>query len=369
MKNPQAMKYKILLLMSALTIGTLTSFSQTTEMKTLKKSFKATEDPAINVTNKYGKIHISQSKTDSINVRVEVEATSENQTRVRNLITGVDVNFSQVGPTVMAETMIGKTLDDFFESFKGLTKDLINYNTSLRIDYFINCPSGTTMRIKNSYGDVYIGDRVKELTIDMSNGSLDVAEVDYAPMIILLFCNAEIKSIGSGKVSVTYGEVKIDEMTDVSLVSRAAKVKIGNAGKIEIDSKRDDFIISGLKSIKGTAYFSDINISKITGEVSLYTKYGNLSVDDVPDDFKLIDINSSYTDINLGFDKNASFTLEIRHANATVITSGIEPQPSETEVSAEEKIYITSGKTGKNPGKAKVIIDATRGEVRLNKHD
>jgi hypothetical protein len=368
MKNLLAMKYKILLLISALTISSLAS-GQITEMKTLRKSFKVIQDPVINVTNKYGKIHISQSKTDSISIRVEIEAKSENQSRVRSLLTGVDVNFTLNGQTVMAETALGKTLDDFFESFKGLTKDLINYNTSLSIDYYIECPLGTVMKLTNSYGDVYIENRVKELTLNISNGSLDAGVIDYSPLMTLFFCNAEIKSLVNGKISASYSELKAEEITDVSLVTRSTKVKIGNAGKIEIDSRRDDYIISLLKTISGTTNFSDIDISKITGETSLYTKYGNLSIDKIPEEFKIVDINSAYTDIDLNFERNTSFTMEVRHTNASVITSGIKPQPLQTEISAENKVYLTTCKTGKSPDKGKVMIDATHGEVKLTQED
>jgi hypothetical protein len=363
------MKYKILLLVTLLAIGNLTSFGQTTETKTLKKSFKVTQDPAIDVTNKYGKIHISQSKTDSISIRVEIEAKSENQSRVRSLLTGVDVNYTLSGQTVVAKTVLGKTLDDFFESFKGLTKDLINYNTSLSIDYYIECPSGTVMKLTNSYGDVYIENRVKELTANISNGALDAGIIDYAPLMTLFFCNAEIESLVKGKISASYSELKIEEITDAALVTRSTKVKIGNAGKIETDSRRDDYIISVLKTISGTTNFSDVDISKLTGETTLYTKYGNLSIDKIPEDFKLIDINSTYTDLDLNFERNTSFTMEIRHTNASVITSGIKPQPEQTEINAEDKVYITSGKVGKSPDKGKVLIDATRGEVKLTQED
>ena len=66
------------------------------------------------------------------------------------------------------------------ESFKGLTRNIINYGSRLKIDYFIECPSSTVLRLTNSYGDVYIGDETPELTLKLSNGSLDAGVITNA---------------------------------------------------------------------------------------------------------------------------------------------------------------------------------------------
>ncbi|MCK7539299.1 MAG: hypothetical protein MZV63_54515 [Marinilabiliales bacterium] len=53
---------------------------------------------------------------------------------------------------------MGRSVNTFLESFKGLTRSFINYDTRLQINYFIECPPQARLRIENSYGDVYIPD-------------------------------------------------------------------------------------------------------------------------------------------------------------------------------------------------------------------
>ena len=56
---------------------------QVTDSKTFRKSFITEGDVIIEVTNKYGNIHISHSKSDSVTIRVEVEASSDNESKLK----------------------------------------------------------------------------------------------------------------------------------------------------------------------------------------------------------------------------------------------------------------------------------------------
>ena len=51
-------------------------------------------------------------------------------------------------------------------------------------------------------------------------------------------------------------------------------------------------------------------------------KYGNLSCENIAEDFSLIDIKSSYTDVDLFMPAKASYSFDIHHTNAFVSLSG-----------------------------------------------
>ena len=366
MKINPVMKYKLYFLLAFMLLSGLTASSQqVSDSKTFKKSFRVGKNPALDVSNKYGNIHISHTTGDSVSIMAEITATSANEARLEGMMSDVEISLTMTGETVRAQTLFGKKVNALFESFKGLTKNIINYESRLQINYFITCPPSTTIRLANSYGDVYIGEETPELTLTLSNGSLDADKVSNALSMNLTFCKAEIRSIEKGRLSISYGELRAKEAGVISLTSRSSKVRIEKARELDLDSKRDDVVIGECFVVTGTTYFSDLIAEQLNRELSLVTKYGNLSCNTISEGFSLIDISSSYTDVDLSMDAKASYGFEIRHTDAFVSLPGVSPVPEKTEISAENKVYLTSGNVGSSPDKSRIRIDATKGEIRL----
>ena len=366
MKTVRNMNYKqylaaVLLMCSVATV----SGQQITDSRTYMKSFRVGNNPTLDVSNKYGNIHISHAGNDSISVRVEVTASSGNESRLQGMMSDVEISMTMTNQTVRAQTIFGKSVTALFESFKGLTKSIINYESRLQINYFIECPPSTVLRLTNSYGDVYIGEETGELTLTLSNGSLDADVVKNALSMDLTFCKADVGTIGKGRISVSFGEFRAKETGDISLTGRSSKIRLEKAGELDLDSKRDVINIGTAGTVTGTTYFSDMNVDLLTGELTIVTKYGNLAFNDITENFSLIDINSSYTDVDLVLARGASYSFEIRHTNAFVTLPGVSPEPERKEISAENKVYLTTGMTGTSSGRARIRIEAVKGEIRL----
>lgn len=219
--------------------------------------------------------------------------------------------------------------------------------------------------INNSYGDVYISDPVSELTLTLANGSLDAGEIDNVRQMNLSFCKAEIKNVRKGQISLNYGEMRCDSAGDISLVIRASKTRIGMAGLIDLDSKRDDITIESADIIRGSSFFSDITVTSLKKEAGLVTKYGNITVNMLLPEFSLVDLNTSYTDVDFTIEEKSSYNIEIRHTNAYVTLPGIKPEPERTTINADSKIFLSSGKFGPSPDASRIRIEANRGEIRI----
>jgi hypothetical protein len=351
----------IILLFSAVTV----CGQSMSDSKTFRKSFTVGENAVVEVTNKYGDIHVTHSPGNEVTVRAEITASSNTEDKLKKMMSDVDISMTRAGETVVAQTSFNKGITPLFESLKGLTKNLINFESKLKIDYYIDCPSYTALRITNSYGDVSIGDVIPDLTLKLSNGSLDAGTVTNARLLDLTFCKANVRSIKEGKIVLSFSELRTKETENIRLTSVSSKMWADRCDKIDVDSKRDDLSLGDISVITGTAYFSDIRLDILFEEMSLLMKYGNLSCEDVDDRFSLIDIKSSYTDVDLVMSEKSSYDLEIRHANAFVSLPGVRPEPKETEISADDKIYMTTVRVGWSPDRSRIRIDATHGEIRV----
>jgi hypothetical protein len=360
------MNYKYHLLPLIFILGTVSVWGQQiSDSKTFMKSFRVSSNTVLEVTNKYGDIHINHSRGDSISVRAEVTAMSNNEDRLKSMMSDVDISMTMTGETVRAQTLFNKGITPLLESLKSLTKNILNFESRLKIDYFIVCPPSTVMQITNSYGDVYIGDETPDLTLKLSNGSLDAGVVSNARLMDLTFCKANVRSISEGKIVLSFSELRTKETGNIKLTSVSSKLWIDRCSTMDIDSKRDDINLGSVSVITGVSYFSDVIARSIAEEINLTMKYGNLSCENVEERFSLIDINTSYTDVDLLMPERASYDLEIRHTNAFVSLPGLKPEPSTTEISADNKIYLTTAKVGGSPDRSRIRIDANRGEIRI----
>lgn len=219
MKPKRTMNYKSIFIIIVLAFSShIICAQQVTDSRMYGKSFKVSQRPVLDISNKYGNIHISHSKADSIAIRVEVTASSNDESRLNKMMSDVDISMTMTNETVRAQTILGKNVITLFESFKSLTKSIINYESRLQIDYFVECPSSTILRLNNSYGDVYIGETTPELTLTMSNGALDADVIRNAVSVDLTFCKADIRTIEKGRLSAMFGELTIREAKDLSLI-------------------------------------------------------------------------------------------------------------------------------------------------------
>ena len=366
MKTIAAMKYNYpIILMLLLPVSITLSGQEMSDSKTLSKTFSVGDHATLEVTNKYGDIHISHTLKDHISVRAEVTATSNRGDRLDAMMSDVEISLTKTDETVRAVTSFSKGITPLFETLKGLTKNIVNFDSRLKIDYFIECPAYTALRITNSYGDVYIGDETSELDLKLSNGNLDAGTVRDAQLMELTFCKANVKSIEEGKLVLSFSELRTKEADKLKLESVSSKVWIDECNSLDLDSKRDDINLESVKAITGISYFSDIIAANVSDEINLVTKYGNLSFENIVPGFSLIDLRSSYTDIDLVMPERASYKLEIKHTNAFVSLPGIKPEPERTEISADNREYLTTASVGSTPDRSEVRIDATRGEVRI----
>ena len=129
------MNYKGFLIAVMLLPGALSLQGQEmSDSKTYKKTFRVGNDAVLEVTNKYGNIHISHSHGDTISVRAEITASSNAEDKLDAMMSDVDVSISMTNETVRAVTSFTKGTTSLFESFKGLTKNLNNFESKLKID-------------------------------------------------------------------------------------------------------------------------------------------------------------------------------------------------------------------------------------------
>ncbi len=221
------------------------------------------------------------------------------------------------------------------------------------------------MLFRSRYGDVFLADDIRRLTLKLANGALDAVSVSEIGMMELAFSKANIRTIGQGRVSLSFSELRTREAEELRLTSISSKVWLDRFGIADVESKRDLLNLGTGRSVRGNSYFSDIVSEQLSDEISLTARYGTLTFRKIEKGFSTVDLHTSWADTDLVVEAGASYELEIRENNASLHLTGFTPAPERSELNLQEKLFITRARTGDAPRPSLMRIETSRGELRL----
>ncbi|MCK7460996.1 MAG: hypothetical protein MZU84_02470 [Sphingobacterium sp.] len=100
----------------------------------------------------------------------------------------------------------------------------------------------------------------------------------------------------------------------------------------------------------------------MTNEINMSVKYGNLSFGTIDKGFSLIDLRTTYADIDMVMDERAGYNLEIKHTNAFVSLPGISPEPeTDRDKRTRTKYSLQRPLLAADLAVRDIRIDATQG--------
>jgi hypothetical protein len=356
---------KTLIMILFLALTSSVSAQTVSEKKNFIKSMAADRGTRMEIVNKYGDIHITTWNKDSVYIMAEIEAFAPNRARLEKMFDGINVDMTGTSSLIVAKTRFDQSLTEILESFKGLTDKVIDYNSRVKINYFINAPDFLDFNIENQLGDISMETNRGTISVTLSNGSFKAASLDRISDMRLSFGNVDIGSVKSARIEPNFSELVIGESNDLTINSTSSRFNLERAGIVETESRRDKFFIDKISSLNGTSYFTDFKVQELGKEARLTLKYGSLDVGTLDRRFDNIDIKSVYSDLTLSCDPSASYRYEIRHTNSFVVVPERNAKSEKEPVNEERKEYVITGVVGGNPGSQKIIIEATKGNIYL----
>jgi hypothetical protein len=335
------------------------------ETRDFMKTFPVSKESVLEVKNKYGTIQITSWDKDSAYIRAEIKASAPNQSKLNKMFDGISVNITGTGKLLIAQTEFTQNINALFENFKGMTSKVIDYDSRVEINYYINIPEYMNLRIENRYGDVYMEKNTGDFHLSLSNGSFKADLPGRKSTLKLSFCDAEITSLRSGSLDVSFSEFTLSEIGELTIKSISSKYRINKAGAITFESRRDDFFIDLIESVEGNSYFTDFEIGSLAKSINLVSRYGNLDIDDIGTGFESANINSGFSDMSMVINPEASCNIEIRTLNTYLALPVKNIKTERRTLNEDKKEYITTGTIGQDAGNRLLKIDANRGKIYL----
>ncbi len=324
----------------------------------VSRSYAVSTKSTVEVYNKYGKVHVITWDKDSVNFDVDLRISTSSQEKLKKLKDAITFDFTNTNYYIIAKTSFTKSGGVFTD----VVETIIPSN-EVSINYTIHIPKDATFKIENKFGDVYIDDFTGNLGLILSNGNLKANYLRGNTSIKLSSGDGMVNRIDKGKVDISYGDFDVKYAGRTDFDTRSSRVNIESADVLKITSRRDKYIIDQVGQVSGDGDFSTIKIAKLTREFNMAMKYGGLIIENIPANFSFININSSYTDVDLIFNAGSAYNLDVTHYQDVFFTYPSSIAKIQTQdFNKELKLKLSYGQVGANvtPNSPKVKIVAEK---------
>ena len=338
------------------------------KQKNILKSFAVNKDCNIQVSNKYGDIHIVPWDKDSASFSIDIKVTDKKEVDAEKILNAIDVDFTSTSYYLIAKTVFRDSKSQVLTDLSDMANNLFNISKNVEIKYVINVPQTASLKIDNKFGNIYTTNHSGNIDFTISNGDLKANDLTgNDTKIELSFGNAVVNSIKNGKLNIGYSDFEIKNAGKLLVEGRSAKMNINKVESIDLNSKRDKFYIDTVTTITGKTDFSYVNIYYLKESLNLETLYGDINLAEIDKTFKYLNLNSEYTDIIFYFQKTAAVSFDLSckktELSYTPLFTGFQKQVL-NEKTGE---YKASGSLGSDSDtKAPVQINAVSGSISVN---
>lgn len=273
--------------------------------KKISKEFQADENTHLIIENKFGAVDINDWEKDEISLLITITVEHPNEEKAKEILEYLDVKIIKEGNTIKAQTVIDDKLKD-----KGFDNDRKDFS----IDYTVHVPKYLHLSLLNKYGDIFINELDGLVDIELRYGNMKVNKLsrgDEKPMnkIELAYSKATVEESGWLKVNMKYSGIKMMNSQALILLSKYSQLTIEKTSSIVLEGKYDNYKFGEVTNFVGTTQYSNIKIGTTVKKFICESKYSDTKIEYMPEDFKVIKIDSKYGKTRIGIDPGASYKL------------------------------------------------------------
>ena len=309
--------------------------------KSTVRSFKANSSTAVNITNKYGKVHVNTWNKDSVLIEINFYGEATSDAKLEDIKESINFDISSSGNAITAQTVFQKSggiITEFVDAFVP--------SSQVVIDYTLYIPMDVNLNINNKFGNVYVDDFKGDVNINIANGDLKANELEGSTTLRLSSGDADIDKVSNGEFFLSYSNLDIDEVIGLQLETRSSRINIEEANYLRLKSRRDKYKLGMIKELMGTGNLSTISIEEFNDEFNVEMKYGGVELESIEPEFTFVNISSEYTDIDINFQRECNYILDITHHQDAMLKIPSKIKVKTENLNPSEKLLLTFGQYG-----------------------
>jgi hypothetical protein len=297
------------------------------KVKNYSKSYPADRNDVLQIRNTFGKVVVNTWAKKEFKVDVQMKFSADDEDYVNNMIEGSSISDSKDGSIVSFKTNLAR-----INNRRG--------SNHIEINYTVYMPAGNALDLTNSFGSTMLPDLSGKVTIAISYGSLIAQQLTNSENDIQIRFSqngpSSIALLNGGKFKLEYGKLKAGIFNNV------------------------DANIS----------FSVVNVDKLKNASIFRVRYcDGVNIGTIDRSVKNININASFSKINLDFKDSESFNFDVVtklgsfNYNDDNIKITAKTPSDEDRGWSSTKTY--KGYIGKNNSDGKITINASFTDVKF----
>ena len=275
------------------------ALGQATKTKEVKKHYSVSADGNLAIDSKYGNVHVETWSKNEVDINIIIEVTKGSEAKAQQYLDKISIDIDDSSPDNLAfKTMISGNLDN-------------SGDDQIKIEYKVKVPVSLNMKLKNSYGNLYLQEGTGKITLSVSYGNFKVGDLTGPINLKLSYGNGEIDKVNNGDIVVRYSNLDIEDAGNVDVTNSYSNIDFGNSKDVDLTNKYGTLTWSSLNNLKGYSKYGSVKIAKLYESLSFEVMYGGgIKVGWISKDFRNIDIESSYATVSLKFQRGMSAVLD-----------------------------------------------------------
>ncbi|MDG4717103.1 hypothetical protein [Winogradskyella marincola] len=297
----------LLLLMPFIALANIEPVAiKTSKERNIKKSFNVSSNATLKISNSYGNLEVITWDQNKIDFDIIIKVTGNNAEKVEDRLDNIDIDFSSSNDYVSAITKIGKNNKNWWNWGKKM-------NLKLEINYIVKMPISGNVDLNNDYGSI---------NLDRLEGSAKII-CDYGKITTkeLLSSNNELRFdytnnsyfeyIKGGRINADYSGFTVAKAENLKINADYSKSVVEAAENVEYVCDYGSLTIDNVNNLSGNGDYLSLRLGNIYKNARIRANYGSLKIDRIASKAKIIDIDSEFMGITIGYDSNYNFDFDI----------------------------------------------------------
>jgi hypothetical protein len=172
----------------------------------------------------------------------------------------------------------------------------------------IYVPKENKLNLETKYADVAVTDYLKKLTVEITNGNLELNNVNTLSLRSK-YANVSINEVQSGEIDFINGKLSIGTLGEVELDTKYATIEITFAKKLNFKSTNDDYDLEEVAIVEGSKNYGSMRIMKLNQSLQLDGTNADIKVKNIAAEVNSIWIDNKYADLRLPLKNIRNFSL------------------------------------------------------------
>lgn len=345
----QIFKYASINLLFIILFSFSTAFAEEFE-KSIKKSYDVNKNATLILKNKFGEIRCETWDKNIISIDVQILVDAKNEQKAQKVFEKINIEISDSKNLVEAITHI---------------ESINNSSQEFSVNYKVFFPETITLNLVNKFGNTYLPNIYGSSNIKISYGDINAnGLLNNDNKLKVVYGDACIDKIKKADIEISYSEVSIYNMGIAKIDSKFSELSIDNINELDLVTQYDEIEIEKLDLLVLNSQFSDVGIDKLTRLAELDIQYGECSIETLEYGFEKISIISSFSDVKIGIDNKASFSIsaKLKFGNMRFPESQSNIWKFVEKPTSKEIEGVVGSE--KNPSSL-IVVDSKNGNVKL----